>query len=134
MVDPLKPMYDVTTEDGKYRFVYLEGGGCRAYRHGERWHPMEAAMLGNKALMSLVVRVAELEAKDPAETSPEVASMAARILASGNPLDNDQVISAVVEAIAEANSFEGVRSTLRTMFQPYFENALSLARFCLPRK
>lgn len=65
------------------------------------------------------------------ETSREIASMAGRILASGNPLDNEQVVLALVEAIAEANSGAGVKAALTTMFGPYFANALSLAGSCL---
>lgn len=65
------------------------------------------------------------------ETSPEIASMAGRILAAGNPLDNDQVILAVIEALAEANTGRAAQAALKTMFQPYFENMLSLAGSCL---
>jgi hypothetical protein len=65
------------------------------------------------------------------ETSPEIASMAGRILAAGNPLDNDQVILAVIEALADANTGRAAQAALRTMFQPYFENMLSLAGSCL---
>lgn len=65
------------------------------------------------------------------ETSPEIASMAGRILAAGNPLDNDQVILAVIEALAEANTGRAAQAALKTMFQPYFDNMLSLAGSCL---
>lgn len=65
------------------------------------------------------------------ETSPEIASMAGRILASGNPLDNDQVILAVIEGLASANTGRAAQAVLKQMFQPYFENALSLAGSCL---
>lgn len=65
------------------------------------------------------------------ETSPEIASMAGRILAAGNPLDNDQVILAVIEALAEANTGKQAQAALKTMFQPYFDNMLSLAGSCL---
>lgn len=65
------------------------------------------------------------------ETSPEIASMAGRILAAGNPLDNDQVILAVIEALADANTGRAAQAALKTMFQPYFENMLSLAASCL---
>lgn len=65
------------------------------------------------------------------ETSPEIASMAARILAAGNPLDNDQVILAVIEGLADANTGKQAQAALKTMFQPYFENMLSLAGSCL---
>jgi len=65
------------------------------------------------------------------ETSPEIASMAGRILAAGNPLDNDQVILAVVEGLAEANTGKQAQAALKTMFQPYFDNMLSLAGSCL---
>jgi hypothetical protein len=65
------------------------------------------------------------------ETSPEIASMAGRILTAGNPLDNDQVILAVIEGLAEANTGKQAQAALRTMFDPYFTNALSLAGSCL---
>ena len=65
------------------------------------------------------------------ETSPEIASMAGRILAAGNPLDNDQVILAVIEALADANTGKQAQAALKTMFQPYFDNMLSLAGSCL---
>lgn len=65
------------------------------------------------------------------ETSPEIASMAGRILAAGNPLDNDQVILAVIEGIAESNTGKQAQAALKTMFQPYFDNMLSLAGSCL---
>lgn len=57
-----KPVYDVSVENGKYRFVYFDDASApEAYRHGERWLPMEALLLGNKAVLCLVARVAELE-------------------------------------------------------------------------
>lgn len=65
------------------------------------------------------------------ETSPEIASMAGRILAAGNPLDNDQVILAVIEGLAEANTGKQAQAALKAMFQPYFDNMLSLAGSCL---
>lgn len=65
------------------------------------------------------------------ETSPEIASMAGRILAAGNPLDNDQVILAVIEGLADANTGKQAQAALKTMFQPYFDNMLSLAASCL---
>lgn len=65
------------------------------------------------------------------ETSPEIASLAGRILAAGNPLDNDQVVLAVLEGLAEANTGQQAREALKTMFQPYFDNMLSLAGSCL---
>jgi hypothetical protein len=65
------------------------------------------------------------------ETSPEIASMAGRILAAGNPLDNDQVILAVIEGLADANTGKQAQAALKTMFQPYFDNMLSLAGSCL---
>lgn len=65
------------------------------------------------------------------ETSPEIATMAGRILAAGNPLDNDQVILALLEAFAEANTGKQAQAALKTMFGPYFDNMLSLAGSCL---
>lgn len=65
------------------------------------------------------------------ETSPEIAALAGRILAAGNPLDNDQVVLAVLEGLAEANTGKQAQEALKTMFQPYFDNMLSLAGSCL---
>lgn len=65
------------------------------------------------------------------ETSPEIAALAGRILAAGNPLDNDQVVLAVLEGLAEANTGKQAQAALKTMFQPYFDNMLSLAGSCL---
>lgn len=65
------------------------------------------------------------------ETSPEIAALAGRILAAGNPLDNDQVILAVLEGLASANTGKQAQEALKTMFQPYFDNMLSLAGSCL---
>lgn len=65
------------------------------------------------------------------ETSPEIAALAGRILAAGNPLDNDQVILAVLEGLAGANTGKQAQEALKTMFQPYFDNMLSLAGSCL---
>lgn len=65
------------------------------------------------------------------ETSPEVGALAGRILQAGNPLDNDQVVLAVLEGLAEANTGQQAREALKTLFQPYFDNMLSLAGSCL---
>lgn len=65
------------------------------------------------------------------ETSPEIASLAGRILAAGNPLDNDQVVLAVLEGLAGANTGKQAQEVLKTMFGPYIDNALSLAGSCL---
>lgn len=65
------------------------------------------------------------------ETSPEIAALAGRILAAGNPLDNDQVVLAVLEGLADANTGKQAQEALKTMFQPYFDNMLSLAGSCL---
>lgn len=120
--------------DGKqYQFiVHDDAQAPEAYRYGERWQAGERMLLGNKAMTALILRVAELEASR--ETSPEIASMAGRILAAGNPLDNSQVVSALIEEIAKANSLAEAQQAFRTMFQPYFENMLSLAGSCLSQK
>lgn len=68
------------------------------------------------------------------ETSIEIASMAGRILAAGNPLDNDQVILALIEQIAASNSGAEAKQAFSTMFQPYFDNMLSLAGSCLAQR
>lgn len=65
------------------------------------------------------------------ETSPEIAALAGRILAAGNPLDNDQVVLAVLEGLADANTGKQAQEVLKTIFGPYIDNALSLAGSCL---
>lgn len=65
-------LYDVTVENGKYRFVYFPDGRHEAYRHGERWVAREESMTGDKALFCLVARVAELD---------EMLDMSARVVA-----------------------------------------------------
>lgn len=58
------------------------------------------------------------------ETNDEVLSLAARILASGDPLDNEQVTNALYASFHDRNDFvEGIRSVLA----PYFDNMLTLA-------
>lgn len=73
------------------------------------------------------------------ETSDPIASIAGRILASGNPLDNEQVIAAIYAALrksvndSDTADFtpQDVRSALAPVLQPYVENMLSLAGSCL---
>jgi hypothetical protein len=65
------------------------------------------------------------------ETSPEVASMAGRILAAGNPLDNSQVIIAIIDGLAQANTGKQAQETLKAVLGSYFENMMSLAGSCL---
>jgi hypothetical protein len=55
----IKVVYDVTVEDGKYRFVYYENGASKAFRHGERWMARENSMLGDKAFAALVAELAD---------------------------------------------------------------------------
>jgi hypothetical protein len=119
--------------DGKYQFIiHDDAQRSEAYRYGERWKAGEDLLNMSKSYAALVLRVAELEASR--ETSPEIASMAGRILAAGNPLDNDQVFLALIEEIAAANSGHEAKQALRTMFGPYFDNMLSLAGSCLSQK
>lgn len=67
------------------------------------------------------------------ETSPEIASMAGRILSAGNPLDNEQVILAIYDALppGERMTTARIKKDLSTVLQPYFDNMLSLAGSCL---
>ena len=65
------------------------------------------------------------------ETSPEIGSLAGRILAAGNPLNNDQVVLALLESFAEANTGQQAKAALQTVFGPYFDNMLKLAGSCL---
>lgn len=64
-------LYDVTVENGKYRFVYYDNGKSEAYRWGERWTAREESMIGDKALFCLVARIAELD---------ELLDMSARVV------------------------------------------------------
>lgn len=65
------------------------------------------------------------------ETSPDTATLAGRILAAGNPLDNDQVFMTLIDRIASANTGSKAREAAKSVLQPYFENMLSLAGSCL---
>lgn len=65
------------------------------------------------------------------ETSPEIATMAGRILSAGNPLDNDQVVLTLLDGAARANTGKQAQAALRSVLQPYFDNMLSLAGSCL---
>lgn len=134
-------LYDVSTEDGKYRFIYFAGTGLpRAYRYGEPWQPMSNQMLGSKAILSLVQELHDLRvatatspAEESRETSDEIASLAGRILQAGNPLDNTQVLIALVNALPEVDRTtpEHLRDAMRTVLGPYFDNMLRLAGSCL---
>ena len=141
-------LYDVSTEDGKYRFIYFAGARApRGYRYGEFSQPMSNQMLGRGSMLSLVQElhdlragnavVAELSATVPAEdsreTSDEIASLAGRILQAGNPLDNTQVLIALVNALPEVDRTtpEHLRDAMRAVLEPYFDNMLRLAGSCL---
>ena len=63
MADEDTSIYDVTVDDGHYRFVYRASGRAEAYRHGERWPVFEETMLGSKAILSLVAEVDALKNK-----------------------------------------------------------------------
>lgn len=65
------------------------------------------------------------------ETSPEIASLAGRILAGGNPLDNDQVVLSIIDGIAKANTGKQAQDALKAVLGVYFDNMLSLAGSCL---
>lgn len=67
------------------------------------------------------------------ETSPEVGALAGRILAAGNPLDNDQVLAAIYEGLPPdlRPTYDKLRAALSPVLQPYFDNMLSLAGSCL---
>lgn len=64
------------------------------------------------------------------ETSPEIVTMAGRILAGGNPLDNQQVMNAIWLALPPKPSQQALTAALLVL-KPYFENMLSLAASCL---
>jgi hypothetical protein len=65
------------------------------------------------------------------ETSPEIASLAGRILAAGNPLDNSQVVISIIDGLATANTGKQAQEALKAVLGSYFENMLSLAGSCL---
>lgn len=65
------------------------------------------------------------------ETSPEIASLAGRILAAGNPLDNAQVVISIIDGMAAANTGKQAQEALKAVLGSYFENMLSLAGSCL---
>lgn len=132
-------LYDVTLEEGKYRFIYLANGAPKAYRHGEPWTPFTNKMLGSNAIYAMVAALAESQAIQKAadanrETSDEIASMAGRILSAGNPLENDQVIAVIAQDLPLAADPEEVVEALTPILGPYFDNMLSLAGSCLSQK
>jgi hypothetical protein len=71
------------------------------------------------------------------QSSDAVASLAARILGGGNPLDNDQVYAAIRRGIGNAIAATGgvepnlsdgtLKSELEAVLGQYFRNMLSLA-------
>jgi hypothetical protein len=65
------------------------------------------------------------------ETSPEIASLAGRILAAGNPLDNAQVVISIIDGLAGASTGKQAQESLKAILGSYFENMLSLAGSCL---
>lgn len=65
------------------------------------------------------------------ETSESVASLAGRILAAGNPLDNEQVIFAITNEVAQMSGSEAIVAGMKAVLKPYFDNMLTLAGSCL---
>lgn len=59
-------------------------------------------------------------------SSDELASLAGRILAAGNPLENEQVARAAQNVLDPAHR-DFVWRQLKALFTPYFENMLALA-------
>lgn len=68
------------------------------------------------------------------ETSAKVASLAGRILAAGNPLENEQVLRQIagelVRMVRNETAQEALQRSLVTL-QPYFQNMLTLAASAL---
>lgn len=57
--------YDVSVDDGKYRFVYFKDGTSpKAYRSGEEWPPFSEKMVGSRAILGLVAELAEYRDRD----------------------------------------------------------------------
>lgn len=56
---PTNILYDVTVDNGKYRFVYQADGFPLAFRHGEPWPVRAASMVGDKAMMALVAELSD---------------------------------------------------------------------------
>lgn len=65
------------------------------------------------------------------ETSSEVASIAARVLGAGNPLDNEQVLAAIGKARATEPTLAGA---LGPALKPYFDNMMTLAASALSQR
>jgi hypothetical protein len=65
-------------------------------------------------------------------TSPEVASIAGRILQAGNPLENEQVKTVIMAAMAKGN-VEGFREIV-SVLSPYMDNMLSIAGSALTQR
>lgn len=69
------------------------------------------------------------------ETSESVASIAGRILAGGNPLDNQQVLLVLREELGKVRDIPHCRpqyiGEAMAVLKPYFDNMLTLAASCL---
>lgn len=69
------------------------------------------------------------------ETSSEIASVAGRILAAGNPLENGQVLGVIRHEMGKLRDLPHVRTQCigeaLAVLKPYFDNMLSLAGSCL---
>lgn len=65
------------------------------------------------------------------ELPDEAVSLAGRILAAGNPRDNEQVIVALMRALPRYSNPADIRAALDVVLKPYFDNALSLAGYVL---
>lgn len=47
-------LYDVTTDDGKYRYTMDVTGVVKTYRHGEPWPARDASAIGDNFLLTFV--------------------------------------------------------------------------------
>lgn len=99
-------LYDVTIENGKYRFVYKQGALPKAYRYGEPWNPFAEKMIGSNAIYALVARVAYLD---------EMLDMSARVV--GTMIAVDTATPPVGSASLTAPVTEGEDGSLKVTAQ-----------------
>lgn len=74
----------------------------------------------------------------PATSSDELATLAGRVLAGGNPLDNEQILAILDRDLRQLgigmSDVTNAMVSIRSVFGPYFDNMLSLAGSVLRQK
>lgn len=83
-------LYDVTTDDGKYRYTMDVTGVVKTYRHGEPWPARDASAVGDKYLLTLVQNLANARSEIAALRTRPVAPKPTEIVEAFNAT-NDQL-------------------------------------------